>query len=115
MTPASRAKSFTYATNGIYQLLRQEPNAKLHAAATLVAVTAGAVQHLGAWRWAALLMAIALVWITEAINTCIEKLCDHVCDNKFHPTIKIIKDIAAAAVLFSALAAVGIGIVIFIL
>jgi len=115
MSPASRGKSFTYATNGIYQLLRQEPNAKLHAVGTIAALTMGIIQHIGLWRWAALFIAIALVWITEAINTCIERLCDYTCDNQFHPAIKIIKDIAAAAVLFAALTALAIGFVIFFL
>ena len=36
MLPASRMKSFSYAVNGIVLLFKHEPNAKLHAIATVV-------------------------------------------------------------------------------
>jgi diacylglycerol kinase len=115
MSPTSRAKSFTYATNGLWQLLRQEPNAKLHAIATVVVLAAGIVRHIQLWQWIALVFAIGLVWITEALNTCIEKLCDFCCDNKFHPAIKIIKDISAAAVLLAAGVSLAVAFIIFFL
>ena len=115
MSPSSRGKSFTYAANGIFQLFIQEPNAKLHAIATIVAVAAGFVRHLLPWQWVALIFTIGLVWITEALNTCIEHLCDFSCDNKWHPTIKIIKNISAAAVLIAALVSLATGIIIFFL
>ena len=114
MTVSSRAKSFSYAVNGIFLLLKQEPNAKLHAFATVAVIIAGFIRHIGPWQWAALSFAIGIVWITEALNTCIEKLCDFCCDNKFHPSIKIIKDISAAAVLIAALVSISIGIIVFI-
>ena len=113
MSVSSRAKSFSYALNGIFQLFRLEPNAKLHTLATVIVVIAGAVRHIGQGQWLALCIAIGMVWITEALNTCIEKLCDFCCDNKFHPSIKIIKDISAAAVLIAAFISIIIGIIIF--
>jgi diacylglycerol kinase len=54
-----------------------------------------------------------MVWITEAVNTAIEFLVDLI-SPEFNPLAGHIKDIAAAAVLLSALAAIIIGCIIFI-
>jgi len=112
MTFVSRKKSFDYAFNGLAQLWK-EPNSKIHFVATVVVVAAGVFFGLSPIRWIALFFAIGLVWITEALNTCIERLCDFSCDNQFHPLIKIIKDIGAAAVLIAAVVSIGIGIFVF--
>jgi diacylglycerol kinase len=109
----SRKNSFVYAFSGLVRIFREEPNAKLHAIATLAAIAAGIALHITPMEWIAIVVAIALVWITEALNTCIEKLCDFACDNKIHPAIKVIKDISAGAVLIAALASVAIGIIVF--
>jgi diacylglycerol kinase (ATP) len=113
MDLSSRKKSFAYAWSGLLQLFKLEPNAKLHALATLVAITAGIARHITTMQWAAIIFAIGLVWITEALNTCIEKLCNLWCGNKWHPEVKIIKDIAAGAVLIAALVSVAIAVIVF--
>ncbi len=115
ISPAARGNSFRHALSGIRLLVINEPNAKLHAAATIVAVAAGFILHINYTRWAILVIAIAVVWVAEALNTCVERLCDFACDNKYHPAIKVIKDISAAAVLIAALASLLTGILIFIL
>ena len=61
------------------------------------------------------LFPIALVWMAEAFNTCIEMLCDLWCKGEYHPQIKRIKDISAAAVLFISIAAAVTGAIIFLL
>ena len=114
MSAKSRAKSFSYAFNGLRLLFQSEPNTKLHTVATIAVIALGFVRHIGQLQWAAIVFAIGLVWITEALNTCIEKLCDYSCDNKFHPTIKVIKDVSAAAVLIAAFVSVAIAIIVFI-
>jgi diacylglycerol kinase len=60
-----------------------------------------------------LLIVMALVWITEIFNTCIEKVMDFV-SPEYHPKVKVIKDIAAAAGLIMAIVAVIAGGMIFI-
>lgn len=115
MTITGRTRSFGYAFNGIKELFKREPNAKLHAIATILAISAGIVRHITSGQWVAIVVAIALVWITEGINTCIEKLCDFVGENKWHAEIKVIKDIAAGAVLIAAMASMVIGIIVFFL
>jgi diacylglycerol kinase (ATP) len=113
MSLRSRGNSFKYAFNGLYQIFRYEPNARLHAIAASGVITAGCIMHISPAKWIALVFAIGMVWITEALNTCIEKLCDFACDNKLHPAIKIIKDIAAAAVLIAAGVSIVAGIIVF--
>jgi len=115
MSCSSRRRSFGYAFNGLLLLLRQEPNFKLQVIAAIVAVIAGFIRHFGHVQWLSLIFAIALVLITEALNTCIEKLCDFACDSKIHPAIKVIKDISAAAVLLAACGSAIIGFIIFFL
>jgi diacylglycerol kinase len=109
----SRGNSFMYAMQGLHQLFKEEPNARLHAVATVGIVIAGVVRHITPGQWIAIIFAIGLVWITEAINTCIEKLCDFSCNNEIHPAIKIIKDISAGAVLIAAIVSVITGIIVF--
>ena len=112
--PHARLSSFGYAIRGIGSLVRQEPNAFLHLLATISAIALGIYRHISHGEWLALAIVIALVWITEALNTCIEMLCDLWCKGEYHPKVKLIKDISAAAVLIAALSAVAAGVIIFL-
>jgi diacylglycerol kinase len=94
-------------------MLRSEPNARLHAIATVLIIVAGLLMHISPMQWIALTFSIGLVWITEAINTGIELLCDFSCDNRFHPAIKIIKDVSAAAVMIAAIVSIVTGTIVF--
>lgn len=107
-----RFHSFTYAWNGI-KLLLHEHNTWIHLVATVCVIVVGAWVSLSPIKWAIAAMLVAGVWIVEAINTAIERLCDHVTPQQ-HPEIGHIKDISAAAVLLSAIAAVVAGLCIFV-
>jgi len=110
---SKRLASFGYAFNGIGAFLRSEPHARIHALATLVVVAAGCWYKIATPEWLWIILAIALVWITEMLNTVIEKTMDHLSPAQ-HPKVKFIKDVAAGAVLIAAIAAIIIGAVIFI-
>jgi len=112
--PRARLASFGHAIRGIGSFIRQEPNARLHAVATFLVIGLGWYRHISRNEWIALTIVIGLVWIAEALNTCVEMLCDLWCKGEFHPQVKIIKDIAAAAVILSALCALVTGILIFL-
>lgn len=114
VSPENTRKSFSFAFNGL-ALLFTEPNAKIHTVATIVVIIAGILRHISPSQWIAIVFAIALVWVTEALNTCIERLCDFCCDNQWLPQIKAIKDIAAGAVLISAIVSLAIAIIVFFL
>lgn len=107
-----RLRSFVFAGRGLRLLLR-EHNTWIHLAATIAVVIAGIFFRLSLTEWAITVLAIGGVWITEALNTAIERLCDHVTPQQ-HPDIARIKDIAAGAVLLSAITAVIVGLCIFI-
>jgi diacylglycerol kinase (ATP) len=57
-------------------------------------------------------LAIVLVWVAEALNTAFEYLCD-VASPEFHPLVEKSKDVAAGAVLLSALGAVIVAAFVF--
>lgn len=108
-----RIKSFTYAFNGLRLLILLEHNARIHAVATICVISMGWVYKISVNEWIAIILAIALVVAFEITNSAIEKLADVVSPN-YHPAIKNVKDLAAAAVLVSAMAAFIIGLIIFI-
>lgn len=107
-----RMLSFVYAGRGI-KLLWREHNTRIHFAATLLVCVAGICFGLSAAEWVAIVIVIGFVWVTEALNTAIERLCDHV-EPARHPAIAAIKDIAAGAVLIAAITAAITGIIIFL-
>ncbi len=94
-------------------MLRTQHNAWLHLAATIAVCIAGFVLGISPtdWRW--LVVAIVLVWVAETINTAFEHLCD-VVSPEFHASVKLSKDIAAGAVLITAIGALALGIMIFL-
>ncbi|GJM00687.1 MAG: hypothetical protein DHS20C07_23660 [Methyloligella sp.] len=104
----SRLKSFSFAANGLNLMLRTEHNCWIHLSATVsVFVVSLALQiSIADWRW--IIFSISIVWITEAINTALEYLCD-VISPRLNPSIKASKDIAAGAVLISSITAVLLG------
>jgi diacylglycerol kinase (ATP) len=105
---SSRLRSIGFAWSGLVHLARSEPNARLHVAATIVVVLAGLGLGVdsAAWRWIAL--AIGWVWFAEALNTAFERVCDLVSPER-DERVRIAKDVAAGAVLASAVAAAVIG------
>ena len=115
LTIASRIRSFGYAFKGIATLVQQEPNAKLHFLATVVVIVAGIWQDISSMEWIALAIAIGLVWIAEAFNTALEMFCDLATEGKWHPVVKKIKDISAAAVLIAAAVSVSVALFVFLL
>jgi diacylglycerol kinase len=76
-------------------------------------ISLGVILKLPAFSWALLVLAIGMVVCTEAMNTAVEVLADRVTLEQ-DQSIGITKDLAAGAVLLSSLAAVVVGLLIFI-
>lgn len=108
-----RLLSFKYAFNGFYFLIKSEPNAKIHLIATVCVIAAGFIFHLSNPEWCLIIFAISIVWAAEAFNTILEKISDHLFP-EYNDSAKNIKDIAAGAVLICSLAALIIGLIIFL-
>jgi len=107
-----RMKSIGHAVHGIWYVLRSQHNAWIHAAITLLVVTIGFCFELSADEWCWIVIAAALVWTAEALNTAVELLAD-AATKDFHPVIGQAKDVAAGAVLLTAIGASIIGVIIF--
>jgi len=108
-----RIKSFKYAFEGIFTLLKSEHNAWIHLVATILVVSAGFIFEINRFEWMIIVACIASVFALEAINTAIEKLADVVQPEK-DDRIKRVKDLAAGAVLIAAIASVFVACLIFI-
>lgn len=113
MSLQKRANSFRYAFQGLADLLRSQPNARIHLAAAAAAVAAGFFFHISRMEWVALALSIALVFALEAVNTALEYLTDLV-SPAHHPLAGKAKDAAAAAVLVAALGAAAVGLLVFL-
>jgi diacylglycerol kinase len=106
-----RANSFRPAFDGWRHVLRTQPNTWVHAIISIAVVLVSFWLSLDLMSWAFILLAMALVWITEFANTAIEAVVDLASPNH-HPLAKIAKDVSAAAVVIAAITAVIIGILV---
>src|SRR3989440_9698684 len=108
-----RIRSFRYAITGVIRMIRCQHNAWIHAAATVVVIALGVLLQLSRSEWCWIVLAIAIVWTAEALNTAFEFLADAASPN-FHPVVKDAKDVAAGAGLITANAGVIICLIIFV-
>lgn len=108
-----RLNSFNHAFNGLNTLIKEEHNSRIHFLTVLLVCITGFFFEIKRFEWIAILLAVALVLSMEALNSGIENLADF-CTSKKHPLIKKAKDVSAFAVLFSALIAAIVGLLVFI-
>ncbi len=93
-------------------MIRYQHNAWIHAAATVAVLIAGLFFRISSADWCWIIVAIAVVWTAEALNTAFEFLAD-AASPEFHPLVRDAKDVAAGAVLLTAVASVIIGSIVF--
>jgi diacylglycerol kinase len=106
-------RSFSFAGQGVWHVVRTQRNMRVHLLAGLAAVVTGLILRIDAADWACVLTVIGLVLTAETLNTVVEALVD-LCTDEFHPLAKAAKDMAAGAVLLSSAAAVGVGVAVFL-
>lgn len=107
-----RAKSFVHAGRGIWLFVKTTPNAWIHLATFSTVVLAGIYVSLSSIEWAIIILTSAMVLAAEAFNTAIE-IDINLTSPTYHPHARDTKDVAAAAVLITALAAMAVGVCIF--
>ncbi|MGI6002117.1 MAG: diacylglycerol kinase family protein [Lachnospiraceae bacterium] len=107
------SKSFRYAFEGIFTCIRHERNMKIHCVMAVLVVIGGFVLHISQIEWFICLILFGLVMSLEMVNTAIEATVDLVTQER-KPLAKKAKDVAAGAVLISAIMAAIIGCIIFI-
>lgn len=108
-----RIRSFGYAMKGLRILIREEHNARIHLFVAVCVLIAGAAFQISGMEWISVILAIGLVLSIETINAAIENLADFVSPEK-HKWIQKIKDLSASAVLLSVIAAVVVGLIVFV-
>lgn len=111
-SPLARANSFRYAFKGLKLFFVTQHNSWIHLVAALSVIASGFLFGITKTEWLFVVVAIALVIITEMLNTAIEFLVDFV-SPEYNELAGKVKDIAAGAVLFAALMAAVIGILVF--
>ena len=112
LTFTGRLRSIRFALRGIAVMVRSQHNAWIHAVATATVVIVGLGIGLSPTEWCWIVLAVMSVWTAEALNTAFEFLTD-VASPSFHPLAGKAKDVAAGAVLISAIGSVVIGVLVF--
>jgi diacylglycerol kinase (ATP) len=109
----ARGASFSYAMRGLRFMMQTQHNAWLHAAATMAVCVAAAWFQITRVERCLIVLSMMTVWTAEAFNTALECLTD-LASPELHPLAGKAKDVAAAAVLITAVGAATIGAVVFI-
>ncbi len=106
-------QSFKLAWEGIAFIFRSERNMRIHCGLGTLAIIIGYLLRISEIEFIFIVFAIALVLIAEAANTAFELLLDFIHGDKFHPDVKVLKDITAGGVFIAASNALVIGTIIF--
>ncbi len=109
----ARLRSFRYAFQGLWWLVREEHNSWIHLAFVVVLIPAGFILHLSPVEWTLIILCMGLVLGMELVNSAIERLADKISTER-DPVIGKIKDLSAGAVLISAIAAAIVGLIILV-
>ena len=107
----SRALSFRFAFHGWWFVIRTQKNAWIHAIVSIIVIFLGLWLSLSAGDWAVIIIAIAMVWTAEFLNTALEAVVDLASPESNH-LAKVGKDVGAAAVLIAASSSAIIGLLI---
>lgn len=105
-------KNFKYALIGLGHIVKSERNARIHLVVALIVSAAALALDLPAAELVAIFFAIMTVFIAEIFNTVVEKMLDLMHPEQ-SPKVALIKDMAAGAVLVTAVGAAIMGFVIF--
>lgn len=92
-------------------MLRHQKNMRIILLATLVVIASAIWLGLSTDQWAILILTIGGVWVAEFFNAAIEAVVN-LSTSQIHPMARAAKDVAAAAVLITALVAVLIGLLL---
>jgi diacylglycerol kinase (ATP) len=107
-----RAKSVVYASRGVYVFLKTTPNAWIQIFVIVLVALFGFYLRINSTDWLSLIIVCGFVLAAEAFNTAIEIDIDLTSPN-YHPYARDTKDVAAGAVLISAITAIIVGIIVF--
>jgi diacylglycerol kinase (ATP) len=108
-----RLKSIGFAVKGAIKLITTEHSVMVQSSLAVLMIIAGFYFHISREEWIMQILAFGLVLSIESLNTAVEKMADFI-HPEFHSKIGFIKDIAAGAVMFAAMAAIAVGLLIYV-
>lgn len=106
-------KSFTFAWKGILTCAGHEQNITFHLVAAIVVVVGGFFFNITHTEWMVVMLCIGTVITAELFNSAIERLVDLV-SPEWQKIAGEVKDIAAGAVLVTAITAAIVGLIVFL-
>jgi diacylglycerol kinase len=107
----SRITSFRHAFSGWWYVIRTQRNAWIHAVFSVTVLLVCLWLQITRLDWALIIIAIAMVWTAEFVNTALEVMVDLASPSPNH-LAKISKDVGAAAVLIASIASLLIGLLV---
>ena len=107
------SNTFKNARKGFNLAIRSEMNIRIHAVVAAIIIALAFYLKFSATEFCILLFVIALVIVTEMLNTAIEFTLDSIYHNRYSRMVGMAKDISAGAVLFATFVSVVVGIILF--
>lgn len=104
--------SFNYAVSGIITALQTEKHMRVHYGIALTVIIGSLFFDFSKTEFLILLFAISLVIVSEMINTALERVVDMITE-EYHPIARLVKDVAAGAVLIASLNSIVVGYILF--
>ncbi|HQE91623.1 MAG TPA: diacylglycerol kinase family protein [Anaerolineae bacterium] len=114
MTPQCNGNfwaSLKHAAEGLLYAIHTQRNFRIHLVVAVVVVVMGWWLHLPYASWAVLALTVGMVLVTEMVNTAAEAMVD-LASPDYHPLAKLVKDVAAGAVLVTAITAIVVGLIV---
>lgn len=110
---SGRLKSVGFAVKGAIKLITTEHSVMVQSSLAVLMIFAGFYFDISREEWMMQILAFGLVLGIESLNTAVEKVADFI-HPEYHEKIGFIKDIAAGAVMFAAMAAIAVGLLIYV-
>ena len=105
--------SFKNAFEGLTHFIRTESNGRIQFIFSVFIILLSFFLNITKIEWVVVLICIGVVLCAEILNSALESLCDYI-QPLYNPHIKIIKDLAAGAVLVICVLSSIIGVIIFV-
>ncbi len=109
--PPTWPNKFAHAARGVRIAIRGEKSFCVHLSIAVVVVITGLLFGMSINRWCLLVLCIAIVLVTEMLNTAIERLACAI-TKEANPKIRDALDIAAGAVLIASIGAAVVGLLL---
>ncbi|MBQ7126358.1 diacylglycerol kinase family protein [bacterium] len=106
-------KTFRNARKGLMLVIKSEINIRFHLIIAFFVLLLAGFLRFSYVEFCLLLFAIAIVIISEMLNTAIEFTLDSIYHNKYSRMVGMAKDISAGAVMLASFVSAFVGIIIF--